>query len=223
MQRLSNITVYDMSEKELLILRQEVEQRKKNPAAAWLLWFFLGLFGAHRFYLGRIGSGIAMLFTGGGFVIWWFVDIFLMSGMLRDNEHKVQAEVIQEIAAMRERDAKPRGYQSREAQQPLKDRLYNTSARPEGLIRREGISNQTWVKREPIDVEILPEPPNTLASQLLEVEAKEHALRNDLLILKDPKRVEGISPELIKEREIELQKQLLDVILKKEEIIRKSQ
>ena len=97
------LSVHDLTERELLILRQEVEDRKKSTAATWLLWLFLGVFGAHRFYLGRIGTGIAMLLTLGGLFIWALVDAFLIPGMLQDNRRKVEREILEEIAAMRER------------------------------------------------------------------------------------------------------------------------
>ena len=103
MERIPRLTVHDLTERELLILRQEVDSRKKSVAATWLLWLFLGELGAHRFYLGRVGSGIAMLLTLGGLFIWALVDAFLIPGMLRANKHEVEAEVLQEIAAMRER------------------------------------------------------------------------------------------------------------------------
>lgn len=32
----------------------------KSPLPGWLLWFFLGGLGAHRFYFGKMGSGLAM-------------------------------------------------------------------------------------------------------------------------------------------------------------------
>ena len=106
MERIPTLTIHDLTERELLILRQEVENRRKSVAAVWLLWVFLGLFGAHRFYLGRVGTGVAMLLTIGGFFIWALVDAFLIPGMLRANQHKVEAEVLGEIAAIRERGAK---------------------------------------------------------------------------------------------------------------------
>ena len=100
-ERITKLNIHDLTERELLILRQEVDDRKKSGAATWLLWLFLGGWGAHRFYLGRIGTGIAMLLTLGGLSIWALVDIFLISGMLRANRRKIEKDVLEEIAAMR--------------------------------------------------------------------------------------------------------------------------
>ena len=44
----------------------------------FLLAFFFGVFGAHRFYVGKIGSGIAQLFTVGGLGIWATIDWILI-------------------------------------------------------------------------------------------------------------------------------------------------
>ncbi|SRR5581483_4024081 len=43
-----------------------------------LLHHFLGIFGAHRFYAGKVGTGILQLVTFGGFGIWTFIDFFLI-------------------------------------------------------------------------------------------------------------------------------------------------
>ena len=42
---------------------------------AFLLCWFLGIFGAHRFYLGHTGIAIAQLLTLGGLGIWSFIDL----------------------------------------------------------------------------------------------------------------------------------------------------
>ena len=46
---------------------------------AILLCFFFGVFGAHRFYAGKIGSAIAQLCTLGGLGIWALVDLVLLA------------------------------------------------------------------------------------------------------------------------------------------------
>ena len=55
----------------------------KSKTTAILLCFFLGFLGIHRFYLGYTLIGIIQLLTGGGFLIWAFVDfIRLLTGSL---------------------------------------------------------------------------------------------------------------------------------------------
>jgi len=62
----------------------------KSRLATTLLAWFLGIFGAHRFYLGKIGTALAMLFTLGGLGIWALIDfIFAVSGSMKDKEGKV--------------------------------------------------------------------------------------------------------------------------------------
>jgi TM2 domain-containing membrane protein YozV len=62
----------------------------KSRLVVTLLAYFLGGIGVHRFYLGKVGTGIAMIFTFGGLGIWALVDfIFAVAGMMRDKEGKV--------------------------------------------------------------------------------------------------------------------------------------
>ena len=54
---------------------------------AVLLCFFLGTLGIHRFYVGKIGTGIAMILTLGGLGIWTLVDfIMLLVGAFKDKD-----------------------------------------------------------------------------------------------------------------------------------------
>lgn len=55
---------------------------RKRKLFARILWLVTGIFGGHRFYLDRTGTGIVMLFTGGGALVWWLVDFFLLGSMV---------------------------------------------------------------------------------------------------------------------------------------------
>jgi TM2 domain-containing membrane protein YozV len=58
----------------------------KSWLTAFLLCWFLGTFGAHRFYTGKIGTGILQLITFGGFGIWYLIDyIILLVGSFKDS------------------------------------------------------------------------------------------------------------------------------------------
>lgn len=81
-----------------LYIEQRIANEKKSALAAYLLWFFLGFFGAHRFYLGRWVSGLIMLALFGigsalavvlvGYLplavvaVWWVIDALLIPGMI---------------------------------------------------------------------------------------------------------------------------------------------
>ncbi|MEE2857857.1 MAG: TM2 domain-containing protein [Planctomycetota bacterium] len=63
----------------------EMQKSDKDFVPAVLLCFFLGAFGVHRFYVGKVGTGLLMLFTLGGMGIWTMVDfIMLVTGSFRD-------------------------------------------------------------------------------------------------------------------------------------------
>jgi TM2 domain-containing membrane protein YozV len=59
----------------------------KSRLVALLLCFFLGFLGVHRFYVGKIGTGILMVLTFGGLGIWALIDmIIIVVGAFKDKE-----------------------------------------------------------------------------------------------------------------------------------------
>tara|TARA_B110000438_G_scaffold303292_1_gene364128 strand:+ start:357 stop:719 length:363 start_codon:yes stop_codon:yes gene_type:complete len=66
----------------------------KDVVVAYLLWFFLGLIGGHRFYLGHVGLGILYFFTFGGFGIGWIIDALIMPQLVRQANNPNQIIII---------------------------------------------------------------------------------------------------------------------------------
>ena len=85
---------------DFMLIEQRVSNEAKSTGAAYLLWFFTGGLGGHRFYLGRVGSGLFMLilfvvgwatiFFGIGAIpliivgLWALIDAFLIPGMISE-------------------------------------------------------------------------------------------------------------------------------------------
>jgi hypothetical protein len=58
---------------------------EKSRAVALALCIPLGVFGAHRFYVGKIGTGLLQLITVGGLGLWYLYDLItIASGEFRD-------------------------------------------------------------------------------------------------------------------------------------------
>lgn len=78
-----------------MLIEQRYGNEKRGYLLIFALWFFLGLFGAHRFYAGKIGTGILMillLITGITF-LWWIVDAFLMMGWINKHNEALRTKI----------------------------------------------------------------------------------------------------------------------------------
>jgi TM2 domain-containing membrane protein YozV len=65
----------------------ESERSEKGFVPTLLLAIFLGGLGAHRFFVGKIGTGIVQLLTLGGLGIWALIDIIMIIvGSFRDKQ-----------------------------------------------------------------------------------------------------------------------------------------
>lgn len=87
----------------------QYDASKKSAGIAYLLWFFLGGLGVHRFYLGETATGAVMAvifvlswftvaivvgFVGFGILaLWWIVDAFLIPGIATRKNQELAARL----------------------------------------------------------------------------------------------------------------------------------
>lgn len=77
-----------MSDIQVTVVEKDTESLKSRTAAL-LLCIFLGEFGAHRFYVGKIGTGILYACTAGLFGIGAIIDlVMLCTGSFTDKSGK---------------------------------------------------------------------------------------------------------------------------------------
>ena len=50
----------------------------------WILLGFLGIFGVHRFYMGKVFTGILYFFTGGLFGVGWLYDLWTLNQQINE-------------------------------------------------------------------------------------------------------------------------------------------
>lgn len=70
-------------------LEEGKELSPKSRLVTILLCVFVGCLGIHRFYVGKTGTGIAMILTAGGFGIWALIDLIMIAvGSFTDSDGK---------------------------------------------------------------------------------------------------------------------------------------
>ena len=68
-------------------LTHPLDPSDKSRGVATALAALLGPFGAHRFYVGKTGTGALMAVTLGGLGVWWLYDLIVVAaGDFRDAE-----------------------------------------------------------------------------------------------------------------------------------------
>jgi len=78
---------------------QVTSQNYRDPMMMLLFSFALGLFGVDRFLVGDILIGILKLITFGGWLIWWFIDLFFIGNRAKQTNYNklVQAALIAKL------------------------------------------------------------------------------------------------------------------------------
>ncbi|MGE3780160.1 MAG: NINE protein [Pirellulaceae bacterium] len=83
-----------------LIPGMEREAERKYRAGpldytvAWVLLTFLGVFGIHRFYLGKWVTGLIWLLTGGLFMLGWLYDLCTLNEQVSDINSQYPVSVV---------------------------------------------------------------------------------------------------------------------------------
>lgn len=96
-----------------MLIEQRVANDAKSPLIAYLLLLVVGGFGAHRFYLGRTGSGVLILVMWilgwitlpvmVGIVplaivgLWVLLDLFLIPGMVAREREKTRRRLREDM------------------------------------------------------------------------------------------------------------------------------
>lgn len=89
----------NLSAQQLAIVQSELAKKAKSKTTAYIFWFFLGILGGHRYYVGDPGKGIAMTLTCGGFLFWAFFDVFLIGKRVEEINENIELELIQRVSA----------------------------------------------------------------------------------------------------------------------------
>ncbi|NBG94378.1 NINE protein [Pyruvatibacter mobilis] len=86
---------------ELSLIEQRVSNDGPSTGIAYLLWFFLGLVSAHRFYLGEAVTAIIQILSYFIFVgfIWLLIDAFLIPGMVRKRQDEIRQRITTDLLA----------------------------------------------------------------------------------------------------------------------------
>ncbi len=73
----------------------EFKKKKKSGFVAFLLWWLFPAW--HYFYVGKVWVNLLFWITFGGLGIWWVIDLFRLSGLVREYNKTVAIGVLKEI------------------------------------------------------------------------------------------------------------------------------
>lgn len=79
------------------------ERRKKSVTTAFLLTFFLGWLGVHRFWFNEIGWGLVYLVFSWTFIpsIIALIELFFLNNKVNDYNYELAQEILKEIVILR--------------------------------------------------------------------------------------------------------------------------
>lgn len=77
---------------------QEYYPGNIDYTVSWLLLMFVGVFGLHRFYQGKIFTGLLYLVTGGLFFVGYIYDVFTMNEQISEKNQRAVRDMPYQMA-----------------------------------------------------------------------------------------------------------------------------
>ncbi|AHZ54530.1 MULTISPECIES: TM2 domain-containing protein [Bacillus] len=90
----------DLTTDQMVLVTSEFEKKKKSKGLAYLIWFFLGGLGGHRYYARDFGMAIAMTLTLGGLGFWALIDVFFIGSRIGKKNEILEREIIMKVKKM---------------------------------------------------------------------------------------------------------------------------
>ena len=85
---------YAISPERYKAVMKVYQDRKTRKAIAYILWFFLGCFGLHRFYVGDFKKGLLFLLTLGLCGFGWIIDVFFIGRRVDEYNEQQMKELL---------------------------------------------------------------------------------------------------------------------------------
>lgn len=108
----------ELTTEEQLLIETRVQNETNEPLIAWILWFFLGHFGAHRFYMQKPNAalmlileiiGILTMIILVGFIIllimfiWWIIDAFNLIQWIEEDRINTKKVILESFIESKEK------------------------------------------------------------------------------------------------------------------------
>lgn len=77
---------------------EEYKRKSKSIGTAYL--FLVIILAMHYGYMGKWGLQVVFWLTGGGFLIWWIVDLIRLPGMIKDYNKDIATDTMRNLKAM---------------------------------------------------------------------------------------------------------------------------
>lgn len=80
-----------------MVFIAEFKRRCKTTRTAYLFWLIANIAGLHYLYLKKPLLFILFLITFGGFLIWWFVDLFRIPELVKNYNNTMSLSILRDI------------------------------------------------------------------------------------------------------------------------------